>query len=232
MNLFKKHSQQNEEQAKQAIFNVVKLNLSKYIIAQKVLSVALSGGEVSKPKGKKGKKKNCLTCQSDYILSRMATYNNTVSEAVKTYRLMFGLDLDIDSIIIDCAKELYPALGKAKFKSKKESSDGLIDDDGFIIPEDAPAEVKSVFDAIRDALEKNGLASGIKMEVINTSGDNYGLKQEDFEDFGSFAKAVSAARKLNKKMESGEKTAEEVLTETMVHTAEEEATHTNSEKLN
>ncbi len=222
MNLFGQHNRLKQEQAKKALINVIGMNINKYIITQRVLNELLASGEPLQTK--KSKKKECLTCQANKLLSKMGGYQDTVAESCKAFQLLFGKEIDLTPIISNAVDNHYAIASK----KKKKGSPEMIEDDGHVIPDDAPEEVKNMFKALKGTLDGMGL-NGVKMEVINTSADNFGLRQEDFSDFGEFAKAVSNARKMKKSMGSG-KSAEEVLTESMIHKAEEN--HKDGEKLN
>lgn len=210
MNLFKKHNQQNEAKAKDILENIVRMNVSKYMMAQKMVSNLLVAGEQPR-KGKKGKKKEpCLTCKINEILRVMNEFEGTTAEATKSYKRLFGKEMDIDAIVEECGKKFYPlgAGGPAKKSDVKLEN-------GAIMPDDTPEEIRDIVGLIQSKLARAGFKGTV--EVVDMKGNNYGLKPEDFEDFPSYCRALSAAREA----EASGKTGEEILTEAVIHNAED-----------
>ncbi len=211
-------------QAKAALISLIKMNLRKYISLQLTVNQMLTDGRKLTPTSKKKKKKgDCGFCTINELLLKMSSYEAIVSEALKTSRIIFpGEEIDIDLLTEECAKEA------GLFKNKVKSENSPFNNNNISIPEDAPQEVHDICSAIT---EKLGSKGDIKIEVIDMKKGKYGLNPEDFEDFPSFLKAMTTARDVERDIQSGDKTAEEILTESMLHNAEESVDRTD-EKLN
>lgn len=221
----------NQEQARQALVGIVKMNITKYCVLQKTVNDMLSDGRNLAPTSKKNKKKGkCGFCLIDSLLTKMALHQDTAGEAAKTYKLLFnGEELDMDAITEECANS-------AGFIKRKKGSSSIIEKDNVIMPEDAPEEIKDICDAIHKVLRGNGKEGEISIEVVNMKASNYGLDPENFDSFGDYARAVSKAREEAHAMENGDKTAEEVITDAIIKKVEnehfDENKHATEEKLN
>ena len=226
MNHFKKHMQNSQEQAKHALTGIIKMNISKYVIMQRTVNDMLTSGQDLRPakvKGKNKKEHKCGFCTINELMTRMSVHHNTAAQAASTYKMLFGGEIDLEAIISDCVEQ--------EFGKQRKGTNNIISKDSVIMPEDAPQEVKDMCAAIQKVLRQNGKGGDMTVEVINMKGQNYGLSPENFDNFGEYAKAVSKAREEAHAIENGEKTAEEVLTKSMLHKAEE-TNHVDSEKLN
>lgn len=219
MNQFKEHMKNNND-AKEVLLAVIKTNLAKYMAGQDVINRALM--EVKLPvkkckKGKKGKKDNCVICEINYIFKKMAESQGIVVEGRKTFNMLFDEDLDMDALIHEISHEYFDGQAKSFNPS----------DNNIILSEDAPQEIKDICNKIMGEFVGKGL-NGVKIEVIDVKADNFGLRQEDFENFGDFCRAVSAAREAN----ASGKTGEEILSEAIIHKAEMDTEEKPKEKLN
>jgi hypothetical protein len=160
------------------------------------------------------------------MMASISSYKDISAEAATQYELLFGEELDMDNILAEVS---------AKLKNEANSSgEFVLDKDGnLIMPADAPEEVKEMMSTIQEALKRKGMG-GMSMEVINLKADNYGLKPEDFPDFISYAKAVSAKRAEVAKNNEG-KSGEEIINEAVILNAEkavDSSSDQTKEKLN
>ena len=221
MNLFEMHKGTDEAKSKHALLQIITKNTAHYIQAQRVVNERLAAGKFSK---KCKPKKKCSICQIEDLLMEMAKFQAITKEACKTYKMLFNEDFDLPFVIAKCKKEFYT------LNTEKQKSTGTIVHKGVIIPEDAPDEVKKMCSILQKAMDEAGM-DGAQMEVINIKGNNYGLHPEDFENFGEYAQAVSAAREADEAIKNGDKTAEDVLKDAVIHKAEEEFVKTPSMKV-
>ena len=222
MNLFEAHRGTNVEATKEAISKIIYKNVGKYILAQREVNQILAQGKFSK---KCKPKKKCTLCQIAETFKDMNDMEGITKEACKTYKMLFNEDFDLKSVINEMKEEFYSVKGDKKRKDSR-----TIVHKGVIMPADAPDEVKNMCSIIQKAMDKAGM-NGAQMEVINMKGNNYGLNPDDFENFGEYAQAVSAAREADEAIKNGDKTAEEVLTDASIHKAEEEFVKTPSMKV-
>ena len=217
-----------QAQAKSALVGIARMNISKYIELQRVVNTMLTDGRDLAPTSKKNKKKgNCGFCTINRLMTKMAIHQDTAGEAAKTYKMLFnGEEIDMDALTDEVAKQ-------AGFLRKNpKNGNGIITKDNVIMPEDAPQNVKDVCDAITKALSKNGkMPDGMTFEVVNMSGDNFGIKAEDFESEIDFLQAVSKARE-----EFANKKPEDIIKDSVIKKVEnehfDENKHVSSEKLN
>lgn len=221
MDLFKKHMSSSKEKAKEALVSIVKTNISKYIMLQVEVTNILLAGQDLFPTKKHKKNKPCGMCKMDTLLLTMSNCQDIAAEAVKTFKIMFpSEEIDMESIVDESAEKygLY-----RKEKNSKISTKGNV-----ILPEDAPEEIHDICEAIQNILKERGRGSDMSVEVINMKGDNYGLKPDQFENFGDFAQAVSKARE-----ENNSKPGEDILNEAIIRNTEKKVNNPdNKEKLN
>jgi hypothetical protein len=228
------NNKQRLSDAKETLANIAKMNIGRYVYGQKIVNRMLAQGEenfkasdkLTKSmlknisKSTKKNKKMCYFCTINAILKMMGESQATTQEAVKAYKLLFEEELDVTPIIADAVDHYFK---KEDFKRERKINFS----DGITIPEDAPAEIKDMLTRIKNEFDSKGI--GATIEVINLTDNNYGLHPKDFPDFKDFLQAVSNARDKEKEMEEG-KSAEEILTESMIHKAE--TTPEESTKLN
>lgn len=223
MKLFEAHGGTNEAATKKAITMIITKNVGRYILAQREVNQRLSQGDFSK---KCKPKKKCSLCQIAEILKDMADFEGVTKEACKTYKMLFNEDFDLKVVIDAMKKEFYDI----ENNKKKKRDVGTIVHKGVIMPEDAPDEVKKMCGIIQKAMDEAGM-DGAQMEVVNMSGNNFGLRPEDYDSFGDFAKAISNARIAEEAIENGDKTAEEVIADAVIQKTEEEFVKTPSMKV-
>jgi hypothetical protein len=223
--------QNTQEQAKHALVGIIKMNISKYAVLQKAVNdILVSGQQLTPVKGQK--KKNCKLCLINEMLGKMSHHQDVAGEAAKTFRILFNEEIDMNAIVDKCASEVF----RSTDKEKKGTSSTIIKKDNVIMPEDAPEEVKDICEAIQKILKANGKEGDMTVEVVNMKGENYGLNPENFDSFGDYARAVSKAREEAHAIEHGDKSAEEVIKDAIIHKVENEHfdsnKHTTDEKLN
>ena len=219
MNLFEAHRGTNVNATKDAITKIIYKNVGKYILAQREVNERLAHGKFSK---KCKSKKKCTLCQIAKIFKDMNDMEGITKEACKTYKMLFDEEFDIKSVINEMKQEFYSVEGDKKRAKTKVNN--------IIMPDDTPEEVKKMARTIQAALKESGIDDA-QMELIDMSGNNYGLNPDNFENNGEFAKAVSMARQADESIQNGDKTAEEVITEAAIHKAEEEFIKTPSMKV-
>jgi len=231
MRLFDKHSSENEAQAKAALVEVAAHNIGKYIIAQEFLNASLSGGSGS---GKKGS--TCLLCKVDRLTKVMSKLESQLGQIMKTHELMFGSQLDVQSIVDSAAMEFYP-LTRAKrkdgpingnresFLEGKPSSSKGSDFDA-----DVPQEIKDISSLIKSVVK--GMSNGeVDVNIVEVTGKGttiFGVNPADHKDFKSLFKAIILARReqVKERLEdilSNGTPGEEVIKEATIHNAEETA---------
>lgn len=216
-------------QAKEALISIVKMNVKRYLTMQGSMMDLLASGAPMAPdkktQRKKGKKhiKSCNFCKLNAMITSMSSYKDVAAEAIFHYNNLFDEDLDLDTIFEEMDNKM------------NSSGEFVLDKDGtLIMPADAPEEVKAMMTTIQEALNKNGMGGNMSMEVINLKADNYGLKPEDFPDFVSYAKAVSAKRAEAYEKNKG-KSGEEIINEAVILNAEkavDSSSENAKEKLN
>ena len=208
----------NAQTAKDCLMAVVRVNIGKYVVAQKVLNTMLVSGEPKCNADGKGKNKKCdgkcMPAKANKILKKMGEFQRITSEACKTYGMLFQEEIDIRSMTHDAQMKYYNLNVPEEVKGTPLMKNGKI-----ILPEDAPQDIKNVAQSIREALIKNGMSGD--MEIVDMKADNHGINPNDFEEFSDYIKAVAQARKVNRDIKSGKITAEEVVTNTVMHDAKE-----------
>ncbi len=232
MNHFKKHMQDAQEQAKQALTAIIRMNISKYVIMQKTVNDMLTSGQDLRPvkvKGKKQKDHKCGFCTINTLITKMAVNHHAAQEAANTYKMLFNSEIDMEEVVSQCVEH--------EFGKRRKGTTNIINRDNVIMPEDAPEEVREICDVIQNVLKKHGLGGKeMQVEVINLKDQNYGLDPRDFENFGEYAKAVSKAREEAHAMENGDKTPEDVIKDAVIRKVEnqhfDENKHVTDEKLN
>lgn len=227
MKLFEQLPEQTVNNAKENLQNIVKMNVTKYLTLQESIIDLLSSGKSLEPsekaKGKKGKKhlKECGFCRLNSMLTAVSSYKDIAAEAANQYELCFGEELDMDAIFLEISNDLS--------RKRNSSNEFVLDKQGNItMPSDAPQEVKEMMSVIKEALNRNGFGGNMSMEVIDLKADNHGLKPEDFDNFGEYAKAVSKKRAEFAKNTQG-KSGEEIINEAVILSAEK-AVDSSSEK--
>lgn len=213
---YQKHMKDNEE-AKALLLAVIKLNLAKYIAGQSAINRALMEIKLPSDNAKKIKKyRSCLLDEFSKMFKKMANSQSIVNEGMKTFKIVFREELNIDELIKEVSDEHFS--GNA-FQ---------VPEDNVIAPDDLPDEVRATLNEIISKMSEKGLDSKIKIEVIDPKADNFGLKPNDFENFGDFCRAVSAAREA----EASGKSGETILAEAIIHKAETDTEEKPKEKLN
>lgn len=222
MNVFKAHGNGMEEQAKEMLVATTKLNLAKYITQQdKVNKMLLNFNPSKEVKRLKNKDKKCVLCRATAAFKKMTIAQGVVSECKKTFQILFGEELDVDELVKEVGRDLYPDADVVNMADNsnypKEAGFATVGD-RIVVPEDAPDSVKKMCEALQKVLNKNGM-KGAQIEVVEMGKESFGLKQEDFPNFGEYLKAVAEKRREWIE-ENKNKAPEAVINDAIIHAAE------------
>lgn len=226
MKEYQKHTDLKKETTKAAVIAMIKLNISDYIALQGIVGRTIYKFS-SSPEASNSKKNKKGFKEISKLLIKMAKHQSAASEGIKLYKVMFNETISLQKIVNEVGS-LYFDKYKERRENNSENPKSKI-----IIPEDAPASVVEICNSLQKILKDKG-EKDTRIEVIDLSDStaNFGFKMEDFPDFVSFAKAISAARKANNLDHEG-KPGEDILNDAIIKNAEN---HTDDsipkEKLN
>lgn len=205
---------ENQENVKKELEKIVKSNIRKSFILQKSLTLYYTREDSSFFKKRQKKNKGKVIVENVFL--KITRHNLIVREACYLHEALFNEKIDIKSIVNKYAEDFEESLSE---KSSKESK--------IIIPDDAPDEIKELCNSLASGL-KSKTDKKFSIEVIDMKNNSFGLDPKDFDNPRDFITAIMQAKQL----EDGEKTSEEILTETMVRQAEEATKNPNKSKLN
>lgn len=203
MNLFQKHSEQNENKAKKVLIKIVKTNITKYILLQIKIDKILLKGSSSKSTVKE------LTV----LFKKMLKLQSAVGECVKTSQLLFDDEIDVELITKEIADKHYPIKPSCdckKCRARRAELESVENDDigtsldDFKLPKDASKDLKNLFGRLSESLKGSKLEGKVRVVNANEEADKLGLNPEDFESFDEFMKAVIKARKTQDKISKGQ----------------------------
>jgi hypothetical protein len=217
MSLIKQHAQENEQDAMRAMHAVAKRIISKYMVLQRNLNVELSGGRGVG-------KEPCILCKIDQYTKKMAKLEMQVGQVTKTYKLMFGEELDLTGITDDASREYYPLTMPGSKRRRAVNDEGdtfIIGSEGFGDGDDMPDEVRDIIATVNEALRKKGKGGRFDVHAVNVRDieQNYGLNPKDYNSPLDFFKAVKAASKAHN---SG-KSPMEIIKDSIIESAEADA---------
>lgn len=216
----KKVKENNAEIAQRMLITAVRVNVHKYCALNHKVNILLKSMPMPKKHPKKAK--DCPICLLGKLFAKMHEKQAIVSEACKTMEGLFNRQIDVDKITQQIMAKKYNAdiNYTAEDRPDVEFTLDNVEDGEVIMPNNTPQEIKDIAEKLMKGLAKNGLGSA-KVEIINTTDHNFGLKQEDFENFGEFAKALSKKRKEAK--ENPEATLNSVILQKAEEDAKSEA---------
>lgn len=189
MNLFKKHSRENEREAKKALKKSAKKIIGEYILQSKALNELLISGTTGESKSSK-KNTRSLIRKIDKMTRKLSRFQDQMTEIGKTYKSMFGEDLDVKAITRERVHALYPTVCDGCGKSKSERPKG---------DTELPKEITDLADILKAKLEAGG-KENVSVKVVRASdflGD-LGVNPDDYENFDDYYAAVKAKNKGRK----------------------------------
>lgn len=230
MNLFQKHSEQNQEEAKALLFKTIKSNIKKYVLVQIEADKILLSGSKSK------KAQSLLT----RCLKLMSDHQGIASEGAKTFQLMFDEEIDMNKLVGKIADKYYPIKARCNCKkcvARRESIENNNNNEemlgvplkDFDFPEGLPDELKDLFGKISKSIKGTGMEAKVRVMNIKEEAEKLNLDLNNYSSPEEAVEAIKKAQKAKEKIRKGAKP-ETVINDAIIKSIEDGSIESNSEE--